>query len=311
MSRSKLNKTISFDKEYEKYAEYINKCISVKDICHHTDIDNKIIIGDFFETAKKLPKDKYDLIIVDPPYNLSKNYNGNKFNKVSSEKYIEYTHQWLQYIYPVLKHNGTVYICCDWSTSLLIAPLLPEYFDIKNRITWQREKGRGSERNWKNSSEDIWYCVKGKDYTFNVDAIKHRRRVIAPYVENGEPKDWRESKESKRKFRDTYPSNLWDDISVPFWSMSENTEHPTQKPEKLIAKLILASSNEGDMVLDPFAGSGTTAVVAKKLNRNYTVIEREEKYCAWAQHRLEMAVKNPKIQGYDDGVFYPRNINNL
>lgn len=94
-----------------------------------------------------------------------------------------------------------------------------------------------------------------------------RRRVIAPYRLNGNPKDWHESETGN--FRDTAPSNFWDDISVPFWSMPENTDHPTQKPEKLIAKLVLASSEKGDLVFDPFLGSGTTSVVAKKLGRHY------------------------------------------
>ncbi|MBE7087175.1 MAG: site-specific DNA-methyltransferase, partial [Clostridiales bacterium] len=103
------------------------------------------------------------------------------------------------------------------------------------------------------------------------------------------------------------PSNFWDDIAIPYWSMPENTAHPTQKPEKLIAKLILASSNEGDLVLDPFAGSGTTQVVAKKLGRKYIGIEQNPLYCAWAEKRLENATINPTVQGYADGVFWERN----
>jgi site-specific DNA-methyltransferase (adenine-specific) len=88
--------------------------------------------------------------------------------------------------------------------------------------------------------------------------------------------------------------------------MSENTPHPTQKPEKLIAKLILASSNVGDLVLDPFAGSGTTAVVAKKLNRKFIAIEQNKDYCALTQKRLEMADTDMSSQGYN-GVFMERN----
>ena len=99
----------------------------------------------------------------------------------------------------------------------------------------------------------------------NVDMVKLRRKVVAPYKINGQPKDW--SKEKDGNYRLTYPSNIWTDISIPFWSMPENTDHPTQKPEKLIAELILASSKEGDFVFDPFLGSGTTAVVAKKPRR--------------------------------------------
>lgn len=144
------------------------------------------------------------------------------------------------------------------------------------------KKGRGAFKNWKNGLEDIWFATKSNNYTFNLDLIKIRKKVIAPYKENGKPKDWIDLKE-KGKFRDTCPSNFWDDISIPFWSMPENTAHPTQKPEKLIAKLILASSNSNGIVFDPFLGSGTTFVVAKKLNRHYLGIELNELYCTWAE----------------------------
>ena len=108
-------------------------------------------------------------------------------------------------------------------------------------------------------------------------------------------------------YRLTYPSNFWDDISVPFWSMPENTDHPTQKPEKLYAKLILASTKPGDIVFDPFLGSGTASVVAKKLGRHYLGIEMNEEYCLLAQKRLNMADEDKSIQGYSDGVFWERN----
>ena len=129
--------------------------------------------------------------------------------------------------------------------------------------------------------------------------------MLAPYKENGKPKDWEQTENGN--FRLTCPSNFWDDIAVPYWSMPENTAHPTQKPEKLIAKLVLASSNKGDLVLDPFAGSGTTGVVAKKLGRNYINLEQNPLYCAWGEKRLKDAETDKSIQGYENGVFYERN----
>ena len=180
---------------------------------------------------------------------------------------------------------------------------------LQNRITWQREKGRGAQRNWKNGMEDIWFATRTDDYTFHIDAVKVRRRVRAPYRTDGQPKDWEETPDGR--FRNTCPSNFWDDISVPYWSMPENTAHPTQKPEKLLAKLILASSDPGGIVLDPFAGSGSTAVTAKKLGRRFVAIERSEQYCAWAEKRLELAETTPAIQGYADGVFWERNAGRL
>jgi site-specific DNA-methyltransferase (adenine-specific) len=119
------------------------------------------------------------------------------------------------------------------------------------------------------------------------------------------PKDWEESEAGR--FRLTHPSNLWTDLTVPFWSMPENTDHPTQKPEKLLAKIILASSHPGEVVLDPFLGSGTTSVVAKKLGRRYIGIEIDEMYCCLAEKRLELAEADNSIQGYADGVFWERN----
>ena len=135
------------------------------------------------------------------------------------------------------------------------------------------------------------------------------RMIIAPYKVDGKPKDWEETKQGN--FRNTYPSNFWDDISIPYWSMPENTAHPTQKPEKLLAKLILASSNPGDVILDPFLGSGSTSVTAKKLGRHYIGIEQNDQYCVWAEKRLEMAEADATIQGYADSVFWERNTNAL
>jgi site-specific DNA-methyltransferase (adenine-specific) len=182
---------------------------------------------------------------------------------------------------------------------------MQEYFIVRNRITWEREKGRGAQQNWKNGAEDIWFATMSNQYTFNIEAVKLKRQVIAPYTLNGQPKDWQET--DAGRFRLTHPSNLWTDLTVPFWSMPENTDHPTQKPEKLLAKIILASSNPGEVVLDPFLGSGTTSVVAKKLGRRYVGIELDELYCCLAEKRLELAEKDPSIQGYTDGVFWERN----
>ena len=136
--------------------------------------------------------------------------------------------------------------------------------------------------------------------------IKLARRVLAPYTDdNGSPKDW--NKNLNGDFRLTFASNLWTDISVPFWSMPENTDHPTQKPEKLIAKLILASSDEGDLVFDPFLGSGTTSVVAKKLGRKYVGVEIDKIYACLAEKRLKLVGTDMQIQGYKHNVFWERN----
>jgi site-specific DNA-methyltransferase (adenine-specific) len=275
-------------------------------LCNHSYTENSIIHGDTFKVIDELPNRFVDLLIVDPPYNLNKNYCASSFKKMNNEEYISFTRKWLKAVKRTLKLNATIYVCCDWQTSLLVGQVLGEFFTVQNRITWQREKGRGALHNWKNAMEDIWFAtVSPKEFTFNVDDVKMRRRVIAPYKVDGVPKDWVESENGN--FRDTYPSNFWDDISIPYWSMSENTKHPTQKPEKLFAKLILASSILNDFVFDPFIGSGTSAVVAKKLGRRFLGIECEAEYCAYAQKRLEMADDITTIQGFVDGVFWERN----
>lgn len=262
-----------------------------------------LVCGDAFEELPKLKLQNFDLLFADPPYNLSKKFGKESFKQTSAEAYEEWLDSWLKLCVPLLKDTASVYVCGDWRSSSAIERIGSRYFTVRNRITWEREKGRGAKQNWKNASEDIWFFTVSDNFTFNVDAVKQRRRVIAPYRENGKAKDWDEA----GKFRDTHPSNLWTDISVPFWSMPENTDHPTQKPEKLLAKLILASTNEGDRLLDPFAGSGTTAVTAKKLGRKCTSIESDENYCLLAAKRLSIAETNKTIQGFSDGVFWERN----
>ena len=304
MNKSPRNKTI--DTDIYEGREYLDRCLQLEDLrAASSDIKDVIICADMFDVCQQIPAGLADLMILDPPYNLTKDYNGNSFQKRTPQEYEAYTRQWLDATAHILRDGGTVYVCCDWESSLVIGNVLSGYYTVRNRITWQREKGRGARANWKNSMEDIWFATKGDGYIFNLDDIKLRRRVIAPYREEGMPKDWNETAEGK--FRDTHPANFWDDITVPFWSMAENTAHPAQKPEKLIARLILASSNQGDVVFDPFMGSGTTCVTAKKLGRHFIGIEKDERYCIWAQQRLEMAEQDPGIQGYRDGVFWERN----
>jgi len=301
--RAERNRTIFLtDKEISFYAD---QCLTLQE-CLQQPVLDKIIFADTFETAPLLPHGTVDLLIVDPPYNLSKAFGGNTFKKMDETSYLEFTESWILKVKPLLKSNASIYVCCDWKSSLLVGTILQKHFTVQNRITWQREKGRGASRNWKNSMEDIWFAtVSSQNFTFNVDDVKMRRRVIAPYKINGKPKDWHETDQGN--FRDTFPSNFWDDISIPYWSMPENTDHPTQKPEKLIAKLVLASSNKGDVVLDPFVGSGTTAVVAKKLGRHFIGIECEQEYCAITQKRLALSENDTEIQGYCSGVFWERN----
>ena len=266
-------------------------------------VKGRIICGNAFEVLPQMIPASFDLLFADPPYNLSKKFGKESFSRTASDEYEAWLDSWLRLCAPLLKNTGSIYICGDWRSGAAIERAGSRYFKVRNRITWEREKGRGAKANWKNAAEDIWFFTVSDEYTFNVDAVKQRRRVRAPYRLNGKAKDWNE----EGKYRDTHPSNIWTDITVPFWSMAENTDHPTQKPEKLLAKIILASTNEGDAILDPFAGSGTAAVVAKKLGRDFVAIESDEEYCVLAAKRLEQAHTDSSIQGFEHGVFWERN----
>lgn len=306
MARAKADRNKTIDTPLSEGTSLLERCITITEKqADLSCVTDKIIIGDMLAVSPLLPEKSVDLIVADPPYNLTKSFNGTTFAKRSCSAYESYTRQWLAAVKPLLKETGSIYVCCDWESSLIIGRVLGEFFHVRNRITWQREKGRGAKANWKNAMEDIWFATNSNAYTFNLEAVKIRKKVIAPYRVEGKPKDWDET--AAGNFRDTCPSNFWDDITIPFWSMPENTAHPTQKPEKLLAKIILASSSAGDLVLDPFAGSGTTCVAAKKLDRRYMGIEIEKQYCVWAEQRLEMAESAPEIQGYADGVFWERN----
>lgn len=270
------------------------------------EVVNGTIQQDLFAILDWLPGESVDLLFADPPYNLTKSFNGRSFSATTLSEYESWLESWLIPLKRILKPTASLYICGDWRSAAAIQRVLESHFIVRNRITWEREKGRGAKTNWKNAAEDIWFATVSKEFTFNVDAVKLKRQVIAPYTDaKGVPKDWDEGENGR--YRLTHPSNLWTDLTVPFWSMPENTDHPTQKPEKLLAKIILASSNEKDVIFDPFLGSGTTSVVARKLNRQYLGVEIDEEYACLAEKRLQLADKDPSIQGYTDGFFWERN----
>jgi len=300
------NQTLTLsDEEMKTYEE---RLLSLSQPVSLSEIIDKTICQDVCQAISKMPEKIADILVIDPPYNLRIKYGELTIHAMKDDAYLEYVMSWLPEVLKLLKPDGSVYVCCDWKSSTVIYQALVKCgISIRNRITWQREKGRGAKCNWKNAMEDIWYGVNDpKHFYFDVDAVKQKRRVIAPYkTQDGVPKDWEETDDGK--FRLTHPGNFWDDISIPYWSMPENTDHPTQKPEKLIAKIMLASCPEGGLVIDPFAGSGTTQVVAKKLGRHYIGIELNKTYACWAEKRLAQADINKRIQGFQDGVFWERN----
>jgi site-specific DNA-methyltransferase (adenine-specific) len=225
---------------------------------------DRIYCGDALLGLERAPA--ADLIVADPPYDPPPSWHA----------------EWIARAARVLRPGGSIYVCCDWRFSGAVQSFLERHFTVRNRITWKREKGRGARRNWKQNMEDVWFATRGDDYTFHL--VKWRKPVIAPYRVDGRPKDWTE--ENGRRTRLTCPSNIWVDLCVPFWSMPENTPHPHQKPEKLVQRIVEASSNPGDLVLDPFLGSGTTAVVARRLGRRFLGFEKDPQYVRLARKRL-------------------------
>lgn len=302
--RAPRNRTITLGSD--ELTRFAKRLVRLEAPAEPHEILGRTVCQDIFDVLPLLPLEFVDLLIIDPPYNLDKSFNARPFKSQSTEAYVAWIDSWLAPLRRVLKPTASIYVCADWRSSTAVQQVAERYFVTQNRITWEREKGRGAIRNWKNCLEDIWFFTCGRQYTFNVDAVKMKRRVIAPYTDaDGRPKDWQRTQGGG--FRLTHPSNVWTDVSVPFWSMPENTDHPTQKPEKLIAKLILASSHPGEVVLDPFLGSGTTSVVAKKLRRRFVGIEIDEVYSCLAEKRLALADEDESIQGYRDGVFWERN----
>ncbi len=305
--RAPRNRTLTVtETEIEVLRQFLGQLTTAVPLEAIANGGDRLFHQDIFDALPHLPSGFVDLLVLDPPYNLTKSFNSNTFHERSPLAYRDWFQAWFRPLLRVLKPTASVYVCGDWRSSGILQPLLEETLVLHNRITWEREKGRGAQHNWKNCSEDIWFCTVSEQYTFNAEAVRLKRRVLAPYTtDQKQPKDWVHTDQGN--YRLTCASNLWTDLTVPFWSMPENTDHPTQKPEKLLAKIILASSNPGDWVLDPFLGSGTTAVVAKKLGRRYIGIEQDLTYCCLAQKRLYLAEAHPEIQGYSDGIFWDRN----
>lgn len=227
-------------------------------------VPDHVYCGDGVEGLRRSPA--ADLIFADPPY----------------DRPVEWHAAWISEAARALRDGGSIYVCSGWELSGAVQAILSRHFTVRNRITWRREKGRGAKRNWKQNMEDLWFATKGEAYTFNL--VKWKKPVVAPYRVNGRPKDWVEEK--GERFRMTHPSNIWIDLCVPFWSMLENTPHPHQKPEKLVERVIAASSRPGELVIDPFCGSGTTAVVARRLGRRFLAFEIEPDWVRLALKRL-------------------------
>ena len=172
--KSVRNKTIDFP--LSEAGKYLERCVKAE--VYDGVRTNVTVMGDVFDALKRMKDGSVDLLVVDPPYDLEKNFNGNVFKKMGGEKYAEYTERWIEAVKPKLKPTASVYVCSDWKSSVYLAPVLDKHFILRNRITWEREKGRGAKTNWKNSMEDVFFATVGSDYVFNLDAVKQVKKVI-------------------------------------------------------------------------------------------------------------------------------------
>lgn len=256
---------------------------------------NHIYLGDCIDILiKQIDEKSIDLIFADPPYNLSGNglrWEGNKtggdwymvdeaWDKMSEPEYNQFTRKWIAGSFRVLKEGGAIYISCTYHNIAEIMIVLKQLdLSIKNVITWQKTNAMPNmtKRVYTHSTEFVIWAVKGKKWIFNYEDLK---------------------KVNPEKQKDGALKQMRDVWALPLVQGKERVRggdgralHPTQKPEEMLKRIIIASSNKGDLVLDPFVGSGTTAVVAKKLGRSFIGIERESKYVKLAEERI-LAVKN-------------------
>lgn len=238
----------------------------------------------------EIEKESIDLIFADPPYNLSGNglhWKGNKtggdwymvneeWDRMTAPEYLQFTRKWIGGAYKVLKERGSIYISCTFHNIAEVMIVLKQLdFKINNIITWQKTNAMPNmtRRVFTHSTEFVVWAVKGKKWIFNYEEL---RKMNPDKQKDGSIKQMRD---------------VW---QLPLVQGKERIKgkdnraiHPTQKPEEILRRIILASSNKGDIVLDPFLGSGTTAFVAKKLGRNWIGIENDKKYFKVAEDRMK------------------------
>lgn len=250
---------------------------------------NQIINDDCLNILPKLDVSSINLVIADPPYYLL----NKEWDKqwLDQGDYLIWCENWFKQIHRILMFDGSFYCFQDWHLVAEYVIRLKMVFNhFHNWITWERNKGRSSNKNFKSSKEEILIFSKSKSPKFN--AQEKLRPVIAPYRDDeGKPKGWYIDEEGNR-VRWTGVGNVWH-YTPPVWSsIEEKPFHPCQKPLAMYERIILASTNENDIVLDPFSGSGTTAVVSQKLKRRFICIERDKEYFEKSVERLK---QNGKI----------------
>ena len=247
--------------------------------------NNKIILGDVIDALESQVLDaSADLIFADPPYNIGKIFNGHKDKWKDDESYLEWCYKWLDLCIKKLKPSGSFYVMTATQFMPFFDIYLRDNLEVLSRIVWFYDSSGVQAKNYFGSMyEPILFCVKDKEnYTFNADEIlveakTGAKRKLIDYRKNP-PQVYNSEK---------VPGNVWEFPRVRY-RMDEYENHPTQKPFALLERVIKASSNEGDLVLDVFAGTFTTSFVAKQLNRRSIGIELQEEYVKIGLRRLEL-----------------------
>lgn len=231
---------------------------------------NRLICGDAIEEMSKLADNSVDLVVADPPYNLGKDYGNNQDIKAWHD-YEMFTISWLKEANRVLKEAGSIYVFMGVRFISKMYTILEESFNFQfnSWITWHYTQGMGRKNGFSPRHEDILYFNKSKVFTFNLDAV----RVPQKYYR------------SVNNMAGANPGDVWQFSHVHYCS-AEREDHPTQKPEALLQRIILASSNPGEIILDPFVGSGTTCKVADVLDRKWIGIDINPDYIAMSQKRI-------------------------
>ena len=228
-----------------------------------------LLTGDAVELLKTFPDDSVDLVCTDPPYNLGKNY-GNNIDWKQWHEYEEFTRSWLKETKRILQPTGSLYVFMGIRFISQLFLILQEMnFHLNGWITWHYTQGMGRIKGFSPRHEDILYFKKSDKYTFNLDDIRIPQKFYR----------------KRNNMKGANPGDVWQ-FSHLHYSNPERLDHPTQKPEALMKRIILASSNENDLVLDPFVGSGTTCVAAKMLGRKWIGIDVNPGYIEISRERL-------------------------
>jgi len=246
---------------------------------------HKIIHGDALKALKTLPNNSVHLIFADPPYNIGKNFNGHIEKWETDEAYLEWCYEWLDLCIKKLKPNGSFYVMTATQFMPFFDIYLRKKLDILSRLVWYYDSsGVQAKKYYGSMYEPILFCVKDKNnYTFNTDDIL----VVAKTGAKRKLIDYRKSVPTVYN-SEKVPGNVWEFSRVRY-RMDEYENHPTQKPIALLERIIKASSNEGDIVMDPFSGTFTTCFVAKELGRNSVGIELQDEYVKIGLRRLQLA----------------------